>query len=136
MEPLPFLGTGWSFPPTFARSGADMEYVQGTDNVHKSIQIILQTQIGERVLREDFGGSLRERVFEPLSDRLLLDIRDQISKAILNHEPRVRVDQVVVEDQGTIEGRLLVRLQYTIRSRNTRFNMVFPFFLNEASISL
>jgi len=131
---LPFLGCGWSFPPTFARNGTDLETLDGPDNVHKSIRLILKTQIGERVLREDFGSGLRQHLFEPIGDRLLNDISETISSAILNHEPRVRLEQVAVEDEGTIEGRLLIRLHYTILSRNTRFNMVFPFFLNEGSI--
>ncbi len=30
------------------------------------------------------------------------------------------------------QGLLLISIEYTVRSTNSRFNMVYPFYLNEA----
>jgi len=129
---LPFLGTGWSFPPTFTRQGEELFVTTGVTNVHKSIQLILGTGLGERAMREDFGGALRRYQFEPLSARLLRDIEEVVSQAILRNEARVVLDQVDILQDRLGEGILMIRLQYTVRSNNSRFNMVYPFYLNEA----
>jgi uncharacterized protein len=128
----PFLGTGWSFPPTFRDHGGALDVVSGTDNVHKCIQIILRTDLGERVLRENFGASLKRYQFEPVTQRLLNRVREVVSNAILRHEPRVSLDRVDVSQDDSTDGLLLIELQYTVLATNSRFNMVYPYYLNEA----
>jgi len=38
-----------------------------------------------------------------------------------------------VSPHPDLEGTLLIRLDYQIPATNSRFNMVFPFYLNEAT---
>lgn len=130
---LAFLGKGWSFPPEFTANGKEMITTSGVDNIHKSVEIILHTEVGERVMQENFGGSLRRFVFEPLSSKLLADIKERITMAILRHESRVMLDHVNIVEDRTNNDLLIIQLQYTVRSTNTRFNMVYPFYLKEAS---
>ncbi len=61
-----FLGRGWAFPVQPAPSGeiAEAEY---DEDVHQAVRIILGTDLGERVMRPDFGAGLRALVFEPLT---------------------------------------------------------------------
>ena len=58
------LGQGLSFPP---RVGADgrLAWSVGEDNVRESIRVILMTEVGERLMREEFGCGLRQYLFEP-----------------------------------------------------------------------
>lgn len=127
-----FLGIGWSFPPSFSPSGRELEMVSGSDNVHKSVEIILKTSLGERPMQEDFGGSLSPFLFEPLSTQLIKDIRETVRKAILLNEPRVILEEVEIIDSNAKEGLVVVQIQYTIQATNTRFNFVYPFYLLEA----
>ena len=131
---LPFLGAGWSFPPEFTANGGQVLTVEGVENVHKSVVIILQTSLGERAMREEFGGSLKEFQFEPLSAKLVADIKEHVRIALLRNEPRVDFENVTITQDDNVDGMILVRLQYSIKSNNTRFNLVFPFYINEASI--
>jgi len=71
-----FLGTGWSFPPTFTKGGADLIIVSGPEDIHQSLQILLSTQLGERVMREDFGCDLNVLLFEEV-DQSLVQHSDQ-----------------------------------------------------------
>ena len=103
------------------------------ENVHKSLEVILHTDLGERIMQEDFGASLRRFLFEPLSNSLLIDMKERVSNAILRHEPRVILDNVEIVQDRLEAGLLLIQLRYTVRTTNTRFNMVFPFYINEAS---
>ncbi|HAS46056.1 MAG TPA: hypothetical protein DCS93_36575 [Microscillaceae bacterium] len=132
-EEIPFLGTGWGFPPQFSAGGRNLGMAKNAPNVHKSILILLQTDLGERVMQEDFGGSLSRFQFEEINNNLLSEIKDLVSDAIINHETRVALDKVEVVQDNQVEGRLLVELQYTVRATNTRYNMVYPFYINEAT---
>lgn len=128
-----FLGTGWAFPPRFAPGGASVEMVSGHDDIAQSLAILLATRRGERVLREDFGCELSAFLFGEISQRMVGQVRDLVSDAILHHEPRIRLDEVQVSAERAGEGVLLVTIDYTVRATNSRFNLVYPFYLREAS---
>lgn len=129
----PFLGRGWGFPPTFTRGGADVEVVSGVEDVQESLQIILGTTPGERILQEAFGCELSGLLFEERDQALINNIRGIVSNALLLHEPRIVVNSVEVKESADEEGCILIFVDYTLQSTNTRFNMVFPFYLNEAA---
>ena len=128
-----FLGTGWGFPPTFGTGGADVHLVSGVDDIRESLGILLSTARGERVMQEDFGCDLGEFVFGEISRELIGRVESYIGDSILHHEPRIRLNGVDVTESEREPGLLLVSIDYTIRATNSRYNMVYPFYLNEAS---
>lgn len=127
-----FLGTGWSFPPTFTRGGAEVELVSGAEDIHQSLQILLSTRLGERVMQDEFGCDLSYVLFEEVDQSLVNSLTSIISDAILYHEPRISLDSLDISESETQPGLLLISIEYTIRSTNSRFNMVYPFYVNEA----
>jgi len=127
-----FLGTGWSFPPAFSNGGADVELVSGVDDIHQSLQILLSTQTGERVMQENFGCDLNNILFEEMDQSLINSLTSLISDAIIYHEPRITLDNLDFSESETHQGLLLISIEYTVRGTNSRFNMVFPFYVNEA----
>lgn len=128
-----FLGVGWGFPPAFQRGGADVEMVAGAEDIHQSLQILLSTRLGERVMQDEFGCALDRVVFAALDQDLINTLNADISDAILYHEPRIILDQIEVDERADQPGLLLISLTYTIRGANSRFNMVYPFYVNEAT---
>jgi phage baseplate assembly protein W len=128
------MGTGWSFPPEFTKNGGEVKTVSGVEDIHQSIQIILSTRMGERIMQEDFGADLNHALFAEMDRSLVNTINSMISDSILYHEPRVKLDKVDVSTDEAQEGRLMISLEYTVRSTNTRFNMVYPFYMNEENI--
>lgn len=132
-EDASFLGTGWSFPPTFGAGGADVETVSGHEDIEQSLAILLATRRGERIMQDEFGCDLGEFLFAEISQRTVGRIRSVVTDAILHHEPRVELNEVEVSDDDAADGVLLIRIDYTVRATNTRHNMVYPFYLNEAT---
>lgn len=130
-----FLGTGWSFPPTFGRGGAEVHTVFGVEDIEQSLAILLATRRGERVMQEDFGCDLSEFLFGEISQGLIGRVRSVIADAILHDEPRITLNDIDVSESRAREGLLLISLDYTIRATNSRYNMVYPFYLREASAS-
>ncbi|HHM21296.1 MAG TPA: hypothetical protein ENJ20_04660 [Bacteroidetes bacterium] len=125
-----FLGTGWSFPPTFDKATDRLVPVSDEEDIRQSLEILLSTRPGERVMLPRFGCALDEMLFEPLTTTLKTYMRELIRTAILRFEPRVEPLAVELDDSGELEGRVLIKVEYRIRSTNTRTNMVFPYFRN------
>lgn len=133
-----FLGRGWSFPPLLVNGRPAMVELEA--DVRQAIRIILGTQPGERVMRPDFGTPLRELVFEPINVTTCEIVRTRVELALQRWEPRIDVLKVVVEvgtSGGAFErlrtGMLSIEIRYRIRSTNTEDNLVYPFYLVEAS---
>jgi uncharacterized protein len=126
-----FLGTGWSFPPTF-RDGT-IVMTSGEDDIQASLNILFRTTPGERFLRPDYGLDMHEIMFEPLSTTLRTFLIDRITTAILIHEPRVRVVDLRIDSPDPNDGTLRVLLEYEVRTTNSRFNLVFPFYSTDSN---
>jgi phage baseplate assembly protein W len=128
-----FLGTGWSFPPAFSNSGRDVELVSGHEDIEQSLTILLSTQRDERLMQENFGCNLDEFLFAEISHGLIGRIRSLVEDAILLHEPRIILNSLEVFESDDEVGLLLISIDYTVRTTNSRYNMVYPFYINEAT---
>lgn len=128
-----FIGTGWSFPPAFSPGGAEVEMVSGVEDIRQSLHIILSTRLGERVMQDEFGCALDSVLFEEMDQGFINSVTSVVSHAILYHEPSITLDELDVSESETQQGLLLITLDYTVKETNSRFNMVYPFYVNEAA---
>ena len=96
--------------------------------VVESIWIILGTAKGERVMRPDFGCDIHEFVFAPLNETTVTLIRDAVEEALVLWEPRIEVLSVQARPEAR-EAVLAISVRYRIRTTNTEYNMVYPFYL-------
>jgi len=131
-----FLGTGWSFPPTFDPVSGTVAMVSDLDDIRESLNILLSTSLGERVLQPDYGCNLNEYMFDSLNNSLIGIIKHHVENAILFFEPRIiaeRVDVTAADSSDLIEGRFTITVEYSIPETNSRFNYVYDYYLNEAS---
>lgn len=127
------IGIGWSFPPTFSATTTGVVMTGGIEDIENSLRIIVNTRLGERLMRPDFGCAMDQYVFSPLSTSQQAFITELIKTAILYHEPRIDADEIELE--ATLNGQLNIRINYTVRATNTRYNFVLPFYLRENIIS-
>jgi|ERR1700674_2779784 len=123
-----FLGKGWRFPILPDRVGS-LGYVEGDDNVEQSLHILLMTQLGERVMRSDFGTQAPRLVFSPGSVQYLRLLENTVREAVRDWEPRVDLTQILAEADSVDEYKVTVSISYTVRRSNTRNSLVFPFYL-------
>lgn len=129
---MSFLGRGWSFPPRFDGSKR-LVMVENEIDIEESLRLLLATRCGERVMQAAYGTTLHRLVFEGASEQLLTELKDMLKKAVLFFEPRVEVLQVEAHISSEDWGCLQVLLDYRIRSTNTRHNLVYPLYLDQAS---
>jgi len=129
-----FLGQGWGFPPTFYQNGAEIEMVAGEKDIQQSLQILLSTHIRERIFQLSYGCPLCDFVFEELTTGLLNRLEEAIRNAILYYESRIKVENIIINKSPQQSGLLLINIDYVIRTINSRNNIVYPFYLNEATL--
>jgi len=128
-----FLGTGWSFPPTFSKSAHIVASTSGEEDIRRSLEILLTTARGERVMLPEYGCNLEELLFEPINTGLQTLLFERINTAILYYEPRIETENIKLITDRVTEGVVLIEIVYRVRSTNSRYNFVFPFYKNELS---
>lgn len=131
--PNSFLGTGWSFPPTFSTSAATVEMTSDELDIQKSLEILLSTHKGERVMEPEYGCNLDDMLFEPMTTTFKTYMRETIKTAILYYEARIDLNAVNIDDSRETEGVIAIALDYTVRTTNSRFNFVYPFYKKEGT---
>lgn len=130
-----FLGIGWGFPPEFHKHADTLEVkmVAEEEDISESLRILLSTIPGERVMQPDYGCGLHAMVFENIEESTVTALKDVIERAVLFYEPRITLENIDVNTEDELEGRLKIQLNYTVRATNTRSNIVYPFYYLEGS---
>lgn len=128
-----FLGRGWKFPIEVDEVTGRLKQSEYEEDIAEAIKIIIWTAKGERIMRPDFGSDLERFLFENNDDATLRLIEAEITEAIIMWEPRVDRVEVSVERDRTYDQRLLIHVQYEVRTTNNLYNQVYPFYLYEGS---
>lgn len=123
-----FLGRGVSFPveadPLYGR----FEEAAYERSIEQSIRLIVLTSKGERVMRPDFGCSIRDYMFATPDFSTLSRVTEEVEDALVRFEPRITdIDIETTFD----DGRLSVSISYVVRGTNNPYNIVFPFYIEE-----
>lgn len=128
-----FLGKGWYFPVQKDESKQRFAVAAYEESIRQAIRIILSTALGERVMRPDFGCAIHELVFAPNSAATRGMAEHHVTEALLQWEPRIEVLDVKAVASGGQDEELLISVYYRVRMTDSRFNLVYPFYLNRGT---
>lgn len=126
-----FKGTGWKFPIEFTKNTVAM--LTGQEDIENSLQVLFNTEVGERIMHPNFGSALSSFIFMPLNKSTITYMTGIISDEILFNEPRIKLNEVVINPSVNESGRLDILIKYTINATNNRYNFVYPFYFKEAT---
>jgi len=127
-----FLGRGWKFPVSFSGGSYTADLVEEEEDVRESLIILLSTSLGERIMRPEFGANMDDLLFESMSVTTLTMLTNRLKRAILLNESRVKVEKLDLIPK-VLEGLIEVHILYTISSNNSRWNLVYPYYINEGT---
>lgn len=125
-----FLGKGWKFPVNVNKAGKP-EMSAYEKDIEEAILIILKTAKGERVMRPDFGCGIFDFVFASMNTATITMMEASVREAIVLWEPRIEIKNTNLSPDSGEEGKLLISIDYRVKSTNNRFNLVFPFYMRE-----
>lgn len=122
-----FLGVGWGFPVSL--DGGRIATGRYEESIRQAVWIILATARGERKMRPDFGCGVHDLVFATNSAETAGRAATGVREALVRWEPRIDLENVDVTSDPEEPSRLLIQIEYRVRSTNNRFNLVYPFYL-------
>ena len=122
------MGKGWGFPVTTDVHG-NIALSRYEKSIEESIRIILGTTPGERVMNPDFGCKINDILFSPRSPKTISLAIHYIEEALVRWEPRIILKHVAGKPDPDNYNLITITIEYEIRSVNTFFNMVYPFYL-------
>lgn len=126
-----FLGRGWAMPVELDPRTGLVASVAYEEDIRQSILIILETAPGERVMRPNFGCGIHELVFSAVDSTAIQRVRSVVDEALRRCEARIEVLNINVDEAATIDGQLIVEIEYRVRKTNQLGNLVFPFYFRE-----
>ncbi|MCK4396311.1 GPW/gp25 family protein, partial [candidate division WOR-3 bacterium] len=77
------------------------------------------------------GCGIYDFVFAPINTATIAMIEASVREALTLWEPRIELINVNVSADKAAEGKLLISIDYRVRSTNNEFNLVYPFYLKE-----
>lgn len=113
MDEGELFGRGMAFPPRIGPDGR-IAMSAGPDNIRESLEIILLTNQGERLLLPEFGAGLTRFLFEPNTPATHRLIQTRIEDALRRFEPRIRLDDISVEADPADPGAAIATISYTL----------------------
>jgi phage baseplate assembly protein W len=128
-----FLGVGWKFPLQSNAQG-DIAFSRYEENIKEAIWMILSTAPGERLMHPDFGCNIHDLVFAPNNASTAGLARFYVEDALIRWEPRIDVEDVEVQADPGDPARLLLSVSYRVRTTDSRFNLVYPFYLTRGDL--
>jgi uncharacterized protein len=128
MTTLAYLGKGWTFPVVPPAPQGALAYQDGPEKVRQSIELILDTEPGERVMRPTFGCGLRRFLMQPNTVATRALIQHDVELALASWEPRIQVTQVTVAP-GEDPSLVYIQIAYVHVRDGRPGNLVYPFYL-------
>ncbi len=94
----------------------------GIDHLRQSIEDILTTPLGSRVMRRNYGSRLYQLVDEPINQVLLVEIYTAVAEALDQWEPRFELTRVQVASIRA--GQVVIDLGGVYRPQGTPLTLV------------
>lgn len=122
-----FVGSGFDFPMGIDDQGG-IRMVGGTDNIDRSIKLIMGTAYGERPMRPDFGCGIHDLLFDSTSLELLGQVQAQVVASLRRWETRADILDVSAtygDDPTVID----IQVTYRIKGNYDPRNLLVPFYV-------
>jgi uncharacterized protein len=123
-----FIGRGFAWPLGIDHTGA-LRLSEGVPDLDRSIEIVLMTAPGERLMRPQFGCRIWDLLFEPVTGNLLGLVAEAVRDALAQWEPRIVVEEVRPEPDPDNAALVRIGIVYRVRATNDRRNLVYPFYV-------
>lgn len=106
------FGRGMAFPPKVVNGR--VPFSEGEQNIRDAIRIVLLTDQRERIRLPQFGGTLRQFLFEPNTVATRQRIQNQIELALARWEPRIAVQSIAVEPDAADPQAAIATITYRL----------------------
>lgn len=118
MDKGAIFGRGISFPPRVGSDGR-VTWSEGEGNIRESVRIILLTELRERLRLPEFGGGLRQFLFDSNTVTTRHAIQERITKSLAMWEPRIQIETVSVDADPSDAESAIATITYKLVATQT-----------------
>ena len=103
----------------------DIAVKKDANAISQSVRNLVNTYFYERAFHPEIGCNVRNLLFQPADAITIVDLRTAIEDTIRNFEPRVQIEQILIEDNSE-RNHYHVRLLYSTRllTQPTEFEFI------------
>jgi phage baseplate assembly protein W len=127
-EEFDVVGSGWQFPLTIDKRGGIALTQQYDQEIEQAIEIIINTPVGSRLMRPQFGCRIHEMLFAPINASTLATVAHYVEEALGYWEPRIDLIDVLVSPHPDMYSCILISIVYRIRATHDERALVYPFY--------
>jgi phage baseplate assembly protein W len=107
--------TGFAFPFRIDPATGGVQSLSDDDKLRANIAHIILTNVGERMMRRDYGGGLRAIVQDPNDSAMWAVVQHQIGKSVGLLEPRVLLQTLTLSAPSGDDATVNVDVRYVVR---------------------
>ena len=126
-----FLGTGFKFPVCVDPNTGKVRTSSNEEDIAEAVRIILSTTPGERPMMPEFGCAINTFVFSGTDYTTMTLVKREVENSLIMWEPRIKDISADVTPDDSEDGKLIINVNYVVRSTNNPFNLVYPFYISE-----
>jgi phage baseplate assembly protein W len=104
----------------------------GSAHLAQSINDILSTPLGTRIMRRDYGSQLADLIDWPLNNATRLQAYAAVAIALMRWEPRIRLSRVQLS-LGEQAGQAYLDVEGTVVDTNEPLNLRVPLSLGASA---
>jgi hypothetical protein len=123
-----WLGTGIGFPIGPGGDSGRLPWTSGMELVRQSIETILDTEPGERIMLPTFGCGLRRYLMAPNTATTRAAVQQDVLDSLNVWEPRIRTTEVAVTP-GDDPALVWIDISFVRLVDLRPDNLVYPFYL-------
>ena len=103
------------YPFKDSKKGFFLDLTEQPNQAIKSdlLHLIL-TRRGQRLYNPDFGTDLLRFIFEPNDELTLQGVKEEITTVVKKYLPKLRLDEIIIEQSTESEYAAVVTMQYVI----------------------
>ncbi len=105
---------GLKFPFGISGQHGQVQVSESRENIRQSVEIILRTEPGERILHPKFGTRLHQFLFENMDGQTEEMIRREVRHSLSMWEKRIWDIEVEVDTKQRKQGELGIAVTYRI----------------------
>ena len=93
------------------------------ESIEQSIQDIVTTPLGSRIMRRDYGSMVPDLIDQPMSDVLILKMYSAIYTPVARWEPRINIESINITGIGSGFMQLDLESVHTITGQSLNLNI-------------
>ncbi|WP_151710699.1 GPW/gp25 family protein [Acinetobacter brisouii] len=97
--------------------------ISEVESIKQSIQDIITTPIGSRVMRREYGSNIPNLIDQPMNDALIVKLYSAIYTPILRWEDRISIESLNISDVSSGSMQLDLEAVHTISGQALNLNI-------------